>query len=571
MIKCISCKSNKVIFKIEDSKYMIINECFNCYNIIHLFIDDYILNYKEYNIFGNNSNKQNEKLNNYSNMTLCQKHSKTYTSFCFMCKENLCNECLLSHNSSLHLIKQIKEIINKDEKVQIEEYKKQLILLKKSINNEISEINQNNKKEEYYEKLLNSLLNIIQIKQIFLNIDINNEKINTYDIVSLKYILDRYNKAKINILMNNLKQKTYKEKEEEINNYKSYIYYSISSIPNNKIIHNKYNGWVNHAIQLRNGNIMTAHWDILLLYKINLKNNKLDLILRININNGSINHIYEYKKNKILLCDNKMKIVQLSQDNKNFKCLNILDYGRKIIPYIPDKNLYKGDKKFIFMCTPNGIKLYSYLDFEDNYDDNVVNDLKYLGLFSDKYDYSAIIQVNNKICGIYKEKNNFNNHFALWEINYDLNNEFNFNINKFNLLGEIKNVNCAIGRYSLCKINDNFVAIGNMKNNYHGSFSNERSGISIISLDNVEIVQFIRTDEVTSLENLSNGIILTGGKNLDDRKYYIKEWKYDEDSKELLFVGEKNMHTEFINAILEVKDGFFISCGRCGNIYIVYN
>ena len=98
MIKCISCKSNKVIVKIEDSKYMVINECYNCCNIVHLFIDDYFLNYKEYNNFINNIKNKNDD----NSILFCQKHTKKYTSFCLNCKINLCDECLLSHNSSFN-------------------------------------------------------------------------------------------------------------------------------------------------------------------------------------------------------------------------------------------------------------------------------------------------------------------------------------------------------------------------------------------------------------------------------------------------------------------------------------
>ena len=578
MIKCINCRSNKVFLKIEESNYMVINECFNCYNIIHLFIDDYILNYKDY--YSLNLN-QNKTLNNDKITNLCQKHNKSNMYFCFVCKINLCDECLQSHDRIIHSIKETKEIITEKEKEQIEEYKKILTLLKEEINNKIS-FYKNNKKEEDYIKLLNSFLNIIQLKNYYLNLNISDEFINSYDIISLKFILDKYNKEKIKSLINNIKNNSYEEKDNDIKKYKQKIFYSINSIPKNKIINYKYNGWINHVIQLRNGNIMSAHWDFLVVYKINKENNKLEIIQRININNGSINHIYEYKYNKILICDNKMKIVQLSPDNKNFKCLNILDYGRKIIPFIPNSQIYNENKKFLFMCTPNGIKLYSYLE-NDNFDidnnnndfifknEEIENDLKFIGLFSNEYDYSAIIQIDNKICGIYKVKNNINNHFAAWEINYDFNKESNFDVNEFNLLGEIKNVNCSIGRYSISKLNNEYVIIGIMKNGYHSYFPNEKSGINIISLDTIEIVQFIQTDEITSLECLKNGIILSGGKDLYENKYYIKQWKYDYDKKELLYIGGKIMHSDFINVIGEIKDGFFLSCGRDGNIYIFYN
>jgi hypothetical protein len=402
--------------------------------------------------------------------------------------------------------------------------------------------------------------------------------VNTYDIVSLKNILHKYNKAHINLLIKNIKSLSYKEKENDIKYYKNCKFISIQSIPNNKIIHKEVQGWVNHVIQLKNTNIVSAHWDYLLVFKINHENNKLEQIQRININNGSINHIYEYKKNKILILDNKMKIIQLSPDNKKFKCLNILDYGRKIIPFIPDPKT-NTNKKFLFTATPNGIKLYSYLDDNEDDDDleyinfediQIENDLKFIGVFSTEYDYSAIIQINNKICGIFKIKNNTNNHCAVWEINYDLNEESKFDINKFKLLGQVKNVNSAIGRYSISKINDDYALIGIMKYNYHAYIPTEKSGIAIISLNPVEIIQYIKTDEITSIECLKNNIILTGGKDLNNNKYYIKEWKYDKTIKELLYIGKRQMHSNFINAILEIKDGFFISCGRGGHIYIVY-
>ena len=570
MIKCISCNSNKVILKIDESKYMIINECYKCFNIINLFIDDYIVNYKQYYSF--NKNENNDKDN--KEFLLCLKHSKKYEYFCSNCKINLCAECLLSHNRAIHSIKEIKNIINKDEKALIEIYKKDVLNLKEHINIKIVSIN-----EQDYKNLLNSLLNMIKILELFLYLNINDENINSFDSISLKNILDKYNKPKLNALLNNIKNGKYPEKENDINNYKNCIYYSIKSIPNNKIINSKYSGWVNHVIQLKNGNIMSAHWDALIVYRIDHQTNKLNIIQKININNGSINHIYEYRKNKILICDNKMKIVQLSEDNLHFKCLNILDYGRKIIPFIPNAQTYKGDKKFLFMCTPNGIKLYSYSDNdEDDINNNnisqigeIKNELKFLGVFNQKNDYSAIIQINNKICGIYKIKNKINNHFAAWDINYNFNDESNFDKNKFNLLGEIKNVNCAIGRYSISKVNDNYAIIGTMNNAFHSSYPNQKSGISIISLDPIEIVQYIKTDEVTSIECLKNGIILTGGKDLYDLKYYIKEWKYDDEKKELLFVGSKNMHSDFINTITDLNDGFFMSCGRDGSIYLVYN
>ena len=572
MIKCINCNSIKVVLKLDELKYIVINECFNCYKRIHLFIDDYFDNYKSFINLDENKIKDINKDKN-----LCLKHSRQFTSFCFNCKINLCDECLISHSGSLHYIKKINEIISKDDIEQNEKYKKSIICLKEEINQKIKCFtNKEKASDDFYYKLLNSLLRLIKIKKSFLYLNSNDFSINTYDLLSLKNVLNKYNQIKIDLLINNIKSEIYKEKEKDINDYKNSIFFSINSIPNDKIINANYRQWINHVIQLRNGNIVTAHWEYLLVHQINLQSKKLESILKVNINNGCVNHIYEYKKNKILVCDNKMKIIKLSPDNTIFNCLNILDYGRKIIPFIPP--LYNGKNKFLLICTPNGIKVYSFTDEEKENDiDNTSsdvgeneNEIKFLGDFSTECDYSSIIQINNKICGIFKIKNNFRNHFSCWEINHDFNKESKIDNNSFNLLGQISNVYSGIGRYSISQLNNEYVLVGTMKENFHSSIPNERSGISIISLNPLQIIQRLETDEITSILTLNNNIILTGGKNLENNSYNIKQWKFNEEENELLYIGFKKMHTDFINYIGELKDGFFISCGRDGNIYIVY-
>ena len=162
-----------------------------------------------------------------------------------------------------------------EKKKLIREYKKELTMMKDLTNKKISDYKKEKEnEEENYIKLLNSMIYMLQIKEKILDLNLKEENVNTYDIISLKYFLDKYNKAKINTLINNLKQISYKEKKNEINHYKNWVYYSINSIPNDKIINIKCNGWVNHVIQLRNGNIMSTHWDQLLVYKINNANNK---------------------------------------------------------------------------------------------------------------------------------------------------------------------------------------------------------------------------------------------------------------------------------------------------------
>ena len=158
--------------------------------------------------------------------------------------------------------------------------------------------------------------------------------------------------------------------------------------------------------------------------------------------------------------------------------------------------------------------------------------------------------MKNKICGIYKNKTNYSdkNHFVVWEIEFDFNSN-NFSKNKFNLLGEIKNIGAGIGRYSITNVNNKYVLVGIMKNSYYIKDA-RNNGIKIISLETVEIVQYIHNyDEIMSIITLRNGVILTGGHNILERKYFIRQFKFDEKDKELLLVGSIQLHNDFINYI----------------------
>ena len=574
MIKCINCNSYKVCLKIKENKFMLINECFNCYETKYLFIDDYINNYKEFF-----SLIKKEEI--IPELNDCAKHSKKFLYFCHNCKEILCEECFKSHDSINHFINNIKEIIDEREKNEIIDYKNVLNNLKNVIQKKEEEVFDTNDEFKYKMKLFYSLLNIVTIKSLFLEMKFQNEGINAFDLISLKDFINKSNKAKLNLLIKSIQDGNYPSKND-INEYKKCIYYSFKSISKDKIININLHNWANHVIQLKNGNILSSSWDILFLYKINRTKKSLDLIKSIRINNGSINYIYEYKRNKILCCDNQMKILKLSEDNSSYKIIHVADYARKIIPFIPYINYINFDysNKFLLTATPNGIKVYYYLydDKNDIYnnqmDEELVNDINYLGDFSNGCDYSSIIQVKDKICGIYQNKklSYSDNNFAVWKTDYDFDMS-TFSKNNFNLLGQILNIGAGIGRYSLTSVNDKYVLIGSMENNfYFRSKDPKNNGIKIVSLENIEIIQyFCNYDEIMTINTLRNGMILSGGMNSIDRKYYIKQYRFDENDKEILLVGSLQLHNEFINYIGEINDGVFMSCGRDGNIYLVYS
>ena len=575
MIKCVNCESYNVCLKIKSKEYKVINECFKCGNIIHLFIDDYFKNYKDY------YSAKNEK-EIVSKLYNCLKHSKLYTSFCHNCKEKLCEECLISHDKTNHFIQNIKEIFDEKERDEINNCKNELENLKIMLKKIIDELNNKNEENKDKIRLLNSLLNIIFVKNIFFDLKIQDDNINVYDLLSLKYILNKHNKAEINLLIKTIQNGIFPS-QIDINEYNKCIFYSFKSITKEKIINMNNHNWVNHIIQLKNGYILSSTWDTLYLFKINRAKNCLDLILTIRVNNGSINHMYEYKKNKILCCDNQMKILQLNEENTSYKILYVSDYARKIIPFIPFDNLnndIESFNQFLLTATPNGVKAYFYLDNKDiniNTDlDHVENDINYLGEFSNGCDFSSIIQVKNKICGIYKDKNSYDsNHFSVWEINYDFNVK-TFSKDKFNLLGEIKNIGAGIGRYSITNVKDEYALIGIMKNgyNYFSKSDAKDTGIKIVSLETIEIMQYLLTgDEIMTINSLKNGMILTGGVcgcNYN-RNYFIRQYRYDENEKEIILVGSIKLHSDFINTIDEINDGVFMSCARDGNIYLVYN
>ena len=256
MIKCPICNSYKVLIKTKEKQYMLINECFNCFTTIHLFIDDYINNYHDFYSFS--------KKETLSELFNCSKHSQIFLYFCHNCKEILCKECFLSHDSKNNLIEKINEIINDEDKKDIVDCKKDLNNLKNLIEKKIHEINDKDDESQDVKRLLNSLLNMILIKNYFLDIKFQDEGINVYGLISLKYLLKRNNKVKINLLIKSIESGTYPSKND-INKYKKCIFYSFKSITKDKMITNKVHNWVNHIIQLKNGNILSANWDALLL------------------------------------------------------------------------------------------------------------------------------------------------------------------------------------------------------------------------------------------------------------------------------------------------------------------
>ena len=182
-----------------------------------------------------------------------------------------------------------------------------------------------------------------------------------------------------------------------------------------------------------------------------------------------------------------------------------------------------------------------YLDesINDNkFNENLVNDIEYLGDFNKGYDYSSIIQVKNKICGIYQNlKISYSDtHFVAWETDYEFDLE-NCNGNKFNLLGEIKNIGAGIGRYSLSNVDDKYVLVGIMGNYYYYANKDRiNNGIKMVSLETIEIIQyFYNYGEIMAI---NNEMILTGGMNNSERRYFIRQYRYDEKSKEILLYIE---------------------------------
>ena len=90
MIKCLNCNSYKVCLKFKEKQFMLINECFNCFETNYFFIDDYINNYKEFYSI--------TKKETFPDKNNCLKHSKIFLYFCHNCKEILCEDCLKSHD-----------------------------------------------------------------------------------------------------------------------------------------------------------------------------------------------------------------------------------------------------------------------------------------------------------------------------------------------------------------------------------------------------------------------------------------------------------------------------------------
>ena len=145
---CSECNSLLEIKKIDEE--LIEFKCINEHNI-KMNIRDYLNKIKDY--------KDKITINNTMNNNICNIHEEKYSSYCFECKEHLCENCLMSGEHSYHYKSYINKIIPK---------KEILKEIKNLIKNNKSKIKDLNRNKKYIENQMNDILdeNIKKIKNI---------------------------------------------------------------------------------------------------------------------------------------------------------------------------------------------------------------------------------------------------------------------------------------------------------------------------------------------------------------------------------------------------------------------
>ena len=496
-VGCLECKKQK-----KENKDLNYFYCFQCQqNICDLCINKH-KNFQQKHIL-----YSLEKFDG-----TCLIHNNSYNFFCINCNMNICSICKEKEhkNHKLQLISNY--ILSEDIKLEIDKTIKEILEIKTKMDSVQKSIN------ESFNKIKSNSLNVIQFMQ---------HLVYTYNYEQLYNNLNFY-------VINNLK--TFKKNIElQIENEFNAIFQSsdkfikflknIENINNNKLKNNtktlkNHNREIKNVILLSDGRLSSCSYDnSIIIY--NKDNYQIDNQIK---DNCEINYHCELNNNNIISCckDNTMKIY----DYHNSFCLIETLKGHKdnVRKVIEIKN------NILVSCSADKTMKIWKKDENNGYQN--INTM----IIADQYDETNILKINES--KLVSSDTDFN-YIKFWDIN-----------NNFTLITTVKNDNFCGWRNSMCVIKEDLLLIGTYS-----------IGIYIIDTVNYKIIaNLFKKDfnEIFSIIELSNTNILIGLKNNKNKKYYIIEYKY-ENNNLIEIRSKQDAHEKAINGFIEMYDGTIIS------------
>ena len=336
---------------------------------------------------------------------------------------------------------------------------------------------------------------------------------------------------------------------------------------------------INTLLICKNGNLVSGSLGRIVFYS---KQN-LEPILRINEFKGLyISHINEFHKdNTFIICHIGFKILETTNDNKQYKI--IFSFHERFMmnksiefkyKYLSNSN--KEETKYsILISTVYGINIFeeSKSNINDNENKKEENQKKEKNESEKKESdslYNLIKKVNeNEISyDIFQINNNCfistsnsvlasgNNCLRFWSYTEMTN------------IKTINNLFCSSGVYSVTKYKDKILLIGLEKipkylirsNNIRENLN--INGIAVINLEYNEVVQLIETHNcIRSLLLTSNNTLIAGST------FKLLQYKFNEGMLEK--IGEKELFNYINNAIVETDVNTYVTGSNNKLIFVI--
>ena len=529
----------------------------------------------------NNANKGHhpisiDKLNSY-----CIIHKNKYNNYCETCSKNICTKCNIFHEK--HKIINFENVSPSKEDIKI---KRNLIIKQREeftkLENCFKEIIQqiiNN-----FHESLEKELKLIEFEEILLS-KIENNPSNYYHFLNyneLSINLREFHKPQIGNGIQKLKKLFLYLNQEETTDMPEIIIKPMNKIKT--IVEHKKE--IMNMVKLRNGGFATSSWDGTVKIFDDKNYNLIQTIKEPKLND--ISYVTQLNDDSLLICSNIMQKIKLSSDNKShtieFVFNGYKDYIIKAIE-LGNKNIVTCDWEF-------KIKVWGYSN-KNNFDNNKNNNISVgnnniLGNNSNNYVIKSNrkisikklnnpkISKNNNLYNIIKDSINQGEHLSsICRINdiqfvsssnshlengKDILRFYDENLVNYDC---IKGISCSELPDSICQLNKKLLAIALQKWK-----EGQVRGIALININFRQIVKIIQTDAITYINLMSNGLVITGGRELNTKRSIVKIWSLE--GIEMNLLSENcSEQKDAITCIIELNDGILACSSYDASIAIL--
>ena len=565
-VSCSICQKN------QNKSKIIFQYCLEC--------NTFLCNACSLNHDNNNANKEHhsisiDKLNSY-----CIIHKSKYINYCETCLKNICAKCNIFHEKhkiinlescspSKEEIKQKRDLIFK----QKEEFTKLENCFKEIIQQIIT---------NFHESLENEL-KLIEFEEMILSKiekkPSNYNHLLNFNEMSIK--LREFHKPQIGNGIQKLKKLFRYLNQEETTDMPEIIIKPMNKIKT--ILEHKKE--IMNMVKLKNGGFATSSWDGTVKIFDDKNFNLIQTIKEPKLND--ISYVTQLNDESLLICSNIMQKIKLSSDNKSHSIEFIFngykDYIIKVIE-LDNRNIVTCDWEF-------KIKVWGYSN-KNNLDNNRNNNIggnNFIGNNSNnivikgnrkisikKLNSPKNTKYNNNLYYLIKDSINQGEHLSsICRINgtqfvsssnshlengKDILRFYDENLVNYD---SIKGISCSELPDSICQLNKKLLAIALQKWK-----EGQVRGIALININFRQIVKIIQTDSITYINLMSNGLVITGGRELNTKRSIVKIWSLEGIEMNLLSENSSDQK-DAITCIIELNDGILACSSYDASIAIL--